>query len=283
MKFGIALASVLLGGAVLGAPGGVSAYCRTTTEDPIQSDCAACATDGRPLYWAVSHPRYIFNKDGFANLDDAVLRAAIQRSFGKWNAIECETDDGRTLPIGLDIEVRPGTTSLEVGPKADEPNDNVIVYFSGERWLSDPTLNPSAYALTAIWFNKLNGEILGADMHFNGGMGALGVCDDNGCPDGYVDIENVATHEAGHFIGLAHSTVEGSTMWCSADRPEVEKRTLSDDDIKGACAVYPPGRSFVKDAPSEPQCTLHDGKVGSVPSLALLALGLALAGLRKKR
>ncbi len=268
---------------MLGASAGASAYCRTTTEDPIQSDCAACATEGRPLYWAISKPRYIFNQDGFANVDDAVIRAAIQRSFGKWNAVECELDDGRTLPLGLDIEVKPGTTALEVGPKADEPNENVIVYFSGERWLNDPTLNPAAYALTAIWFNKLNGEILGADMHFNGGMGKLGVCDDNGCPDGYVDIENVATHEAGHFIGLAHSTVEGSTMWCSADKPEVEKRTLAEDDIKGACAVYPPGRSFVKDAPETPQCSLYDRKVGSVSSLALLGLGLALAGLRKKR
>jgi hypothetical protein len=282
MTFVNALASLLLGGVVLGAASSAAAYCRTTTEDPLQSDCTACSDTGKPLYWAISSPRYIFNQSGFANVDDAVLRAAIQRSFARWNAIECE-EDARSVPIGLNIQVKPGTTTLEVGPKSDEPNDNVIVYFSGERWLSDPTLNPSAYALTAIWFNKLNGEILGADMHFNGGMGKFGVCDDNGCPDDYVDIENVATHEAGHFIGLAHSTVEGSTMWCSADKSEVEKRTLSKDDIKGACAVYPPGRSFVKDATSTPPCSLRDSKVGSVPSLLVLTLGLAFATQRKKR
>jgi MYXO-CTERM domain-containing protein len=284
MKFAKALAPALLASAVLGGQGSARAYCRTTTQEALVSNCPEpCITEGKPLYWAVSSPKYIFNEEGFDDVEDTLLHAALQRSFQRWNDIQCDVQ-GRTFPLGLNIQATPGTTTLEVGPKADEPNPNVIVYFSGEKWLEDPTLNPTAYALTAIWFNRLNGEILGADMHFNGAMGKLGVCSDEGCPDGYVDLENVATHEAGHFIGLAHSSIEGSTMWCSADRPEIEKRTLSQDDIAGACTIYPPGRSFVKDPSGEVKtCSLSRGEYAGSWPLWFAALGFALHRRRRKR
>ncbi|ACG72486.1 peptidase M10A and M12B matrixin and adamalysin [Anaeromyxobacter sp. K] len=72
---------------------------------------------------------------------------------------------------------------------------------------------------------------------------------------GFEDLQNTLTHEAGHFIGLAHpceSKQVGSTPAC-ADMPqgtnavtmyptappkEIQKRTLADDDVEGACAIY---------------------------------------------
>src|SRR5690349_8947528 len=107
MKLEHALASLLLGGAVLGGPSGAAAYCRTTTTDATVSDCSECIKTGLPLYWAVSSPEYIFNVECFDDVDDTVLHAAIQRSFLRWNDIECDDGNGRKLPIGLNIQVKP--------------------------------------------------------------------------------------------------------------------------------------------------------------------------------
>jgi hypothetical protein len=286
------LASCFAALTVLSLSSSASAYCRTTTVARAAGMCPeACITDGDPLYWGVPDPLFTMNENGFPDFESQ--RTVVQimsRSFDHWNDIEC---DGGS--IGLDIRVASGTTPLEVGPMDDEPNENVVVFYDEEQWF-DERLPDSAYALTAIWYNRANGEILGADMHFNGGMGRLTICPDSGCDTGDVDLENVATHEAGHFIGLAHSNEAGSTMLCAARPDEVEKRDLEADDIAGACAIYegaadspdgwlntvslnagvrPPGRGGSKKG-----CSLAPGTQAS--GLSGLLLALAVLGLRRR-
>ena len=52
------------------------------------------------------------------------------------------------------------------------------------------------------------------------------------------DIQSVATHELGHALGLAHSSVAGSTMFATATPGSVSLRTLHVDDIAGIQALY---------------------------------------------
>jgi MYXO-CTERM domain-containing protein len=54
-------------------------------------------------------------------------------------------------------------------------------------------------------------------------------------------LANIVTHEAGHFIGIGHSDVDEATMYASADRTSVGKRSLEQDDINAVCDIYPPG------------------------------------------
>jgi hypothetical protein len=65
----------------------------------------------------------------------------------------------------------------------------------------------------------------------------------------YEDLQNTLTHEAGHFLGLAHPCGSGTgtactpelrpvTMYPTASPRETKKRTLDADDVEGACAVY---------------------------------------------
>jgi hypothetical protein len=267
----------LLGCAALALPlfafqGTAQAYCRTTTEPRPAGRCPEeCITDGLPLYWGDLEPFFHFNDRFFPDLSEDEARQIMGRSFDHWNEVECATENG-PVTTGLDIVGAQSTTSLEVGPVDEEPNENVIVFFSADEWI-EQDLNDSAYALTAIWFNRLNGEILGADMHFNGGMGRFVECPASGCAQGDVDLENVATHEAGHFVGLAHSDVQGSTMWCSAEPTETENRSLSADDIAGVCAIYTPHEEKKKG------CSLG-GNAGALGALPLLG---ALALLRRRR
>jgi hypothetical protein len=60
----------------------------------------------------------------------------------------------------------------------------------------------------------------------------------SGCVSGYY-VEDTATHEFGHALGLRHSNVETATMWSSVSRCGTWKRSLAPDDIAGAEAMYP--------------------------------------------
>lgn len=88
-----------------------------------------------------------------------------------------------------------------------------------------------------IWHNPDTGEIYDADMLLNETLGTPAICDDE-CPEGGFDLQNVITHEAGHFLGLGHSDVSEATMSPQATIGETFKRDLASDDIEGLCAVY---------------------------------------------
>ncbi|MEY4513791.1 MAG: hypothetical protein RLZZ450_5913 [Pseudomonadota bacterium] len=218
------------------------AYCRTHTLDPAASSCPEqCAEQGIPLAWATPDLTYAFNQRLFPGIAEGSLRDIMAASFQTWENVRCNGEG-----VGLDIRARSAPTALEVGPETAEPNENVIVHFDAKAW-SQQDLPARAFAITAVWFNSKNGDILGADMMFNGGMDPFGECSPDGCKTGEpnTDLRNVATHEAGHFLGLSHSDVPNSTMWCDADPQETSKRSLSPDDILGLCDAYPPGESFL--------------------------------------
>ena len=52
------------------------------------------------------------------------------------------------------------------------------------------------------------------------------------------DIQGVACHEFGHALGLAHSTVMGSTMFPAVSIDEVILRSIEEDDRLGIQALY---------------------------------------------
>lgn len=86
------------------------------------------------------------------------------------------------------------------------------------------------------------GQIIGANIFFN--PQPTNVCwatDSNvaSCPnagDSVQDLQTVATHELGHFIGLDHSAVVRATMFPFAPTRETH---LSWDDVAGASVLYP--------------------------------------------
>jgi hypothetical protein len=94
----------------------------------------------------------------------------------------------------------------------------------------------SALATTYSWFSGT--RIIDADIVFWDG-GFQFVTGTTGCSNAFF-IEDIATHEFGHALGLGHSTVPTATMYPSISPCSQQSRTLDPDDIAGILSLYPP-------------------------------------------
>lgn len=117
-----------------------------------------------------------------------------------------------------------------------------------------------------------------------------GLYGQEGCT--YVDLQSNATHEVGHFIGLAHPCSLTAHDCTSLDRPlvmypaampgDTSKRVLTADDRAGLCAIYPLGAATstcgVRKSGGGGGCA--SGGAGGILS-ALLALAALARGRRR--
>ncbi len=167
--------------------------------------------------------------------EDEVI-GVLSRSVATWNAVECAG-----TPIGYELIVLGDRTTCD-GPLYRDGGGNVnSVQFVLEGW-AERMYDANAFAVTTVWHRRSTGEILDADLDLNERRGPYGICPADGCDERTVDLENVVTHELGHYLGLAHSEEVDATMYVSAVAGEVHKRDLHADDVEGICTVYPPGR-----------------------------------------
>lgn len=234
---GPALALVIA--AMLGSATTARAYCRLTTSMPVAGK--TCSNVGTPLFWPRQCLGYsVVPRDVESPPLDEV-RDTVDESFATWGDVNC---DGQ--PIAIELQQTLETAEcVEPQYNTDGPNANAVIFVRD--WATrDPPLPDTAFGLTLVWHDPKTGEIFDADLQINETLGTLAICDGKPgeppiCGSREVDIQNVVTHEAGHYLGLGHTTDDldlNPTMAASAVRGETAKRTLANDDRRGVCAIY---------------------------------------------
>jgi MYXO-CTERM domain-containing protein len=282
-----------------------AAFCRTTT-----STTAVCAESGKPLSWASRCVGYTLQSDASTQIDLASMRALMKQAFAAWSTASCPTDLATCGGSGG------GAPSIEAHDLGDvscacaeynqgKPGNANVISFRDVAWTDcDGTPKPAGtldtIALTTVTYNVETGEIFDADMEINSALNHFTTTDPPA--PAVTDLLSVMTHEAGHFLGLAHSVGHGeATMFESYEPGSRSMRDLAADDVCGICTVYPPSRAAsCDDAPrhgfastcgfgSGPDAATScgcavPGRAGSaMGALAAGALALAVAVRRRRR
>jgi hypothetical protein len=224
------------------------------------------------------------------------LTTAINEAAAAW---------GRERNSCTSARITISTTDDPDGPvKADQV---FRLVFRRPDWCRSPAAtmvcNGETLALTTTSFNPVTGEIIDADIEVN--ATAIVWSDRVRRPGANYDLQNALTHEMGHFLGFGHSCVysgkdtkidfEGkpvapcymvgeqaleSTLYPTSDVDDIARRTLTEDDLRGLCEVYPahPGTSLEQTG-GPIGCSM----VRSRPAPATLLAMLAIVLWRRKR
>jgi len=110
-------------------------------------------------------------------------------------------------------------------------NRNVFIYRN--------TTNGSSLGTTYSWWDSSN-RLLDSDIViWTGGFNFFTGTSGCGLVSNAAYIEDVATHELGHALGLNHSSSSDATMYPSYGYCSQAMRTLASDDIAGLKSLYP--------------------------------------------
>lgn len=244
-------------------PSKASAFCRTTTCEPDLETCArderGCVTSGVQLRWSKLPIVYRVSARGSSAFDRDEARAKIAAAFDVWTKAVCA--DGRKTSLTV-VEEDPIAEDKPLGQKrGPEPFG---IYFRDGAWPY-----PSATTTLAITnqeYGKESGRIIYSDIEVNSAKTSL------------ASLELVVVHEAGHYLGLAHSQVSGSIM--GAEYNNGGSGAPIADDLAGICELFPPDG-----LPEEEDegCQITSTADFKPPWLAFFVLGVFPILLRRSR
>ncbi|MBI4702095.1 MAG: matrixin family metalloprotease [Deltaproteobacteria bacterium] len=282
-------------GVVLLFSSAAGAYCRTAVcpdGSPGEQCKPARKTDCQiPLYWSKPCFGYSVQQDASAKVDWQTANGVATEAFAAWENVDCDGAGPNMHPVNLGPVACARHEYNQQGGNA-----NVIVFRDAD-W---PYGSSNALALTTVTYQLDTGEIFDADLEINSATipittGDVGV---------QYDLLSIITHEAGHFLGIAHAQDPKATMRTTYVMGETELRSLEADDVAAVCAAYPPAdpgpdagacdptprHGFAKDCVDEPppeepgcQCAAAGRAGGSPPGALLLGLGALVASARLTR
>jgi hypothetical protein len=269
--FAAALVSIVV------ASGDAGAFCRTMTV-PLPADydptIRGCWTQGSPIAWLWDQ-RVPYELDAAASrqisLGDATNAA--DQAFAQWANVQCE--GGRPNVTAYDdgpIEASAVAAQCRTTPcDPTQPGAYHLIVFRDDGWAYDDPTN--TLALTTVTYGIDSAVLFNAEIEINSHDHTLTTTQPS--PPGAFDLQTILTHEAGHFLGLAHATNDTAVMYAYYAH---DSRELTADDVAGVCAAYP----VRSPAPGTLSCRLTPSRSGA-QAVAVGVVLLAIARARRRR
>jgi hypothetical protein len=241
------------------------AFCREVTGtppanyDPADAGCFSGVDDAGkpflPLYWPNQCVSYSLQKNAsiMVHLQDA--RRIARQAFDTWTNAPCDGDAG--APSITEYEYGPpGGMGIDCDESPSNEHNNPIIF----RDTSWPYDSVNALGFTTLTVDLDTGAIYGAAIEINAYSNFIVTDVDGSVANDHYDLASILTHEAGHFLGLAHSTDSSAVMFAHYHSGQ---SLLTPDDVSGVCSVYPPDLTRNTAA----------GKIGSLTCNATPPLG----------
>jgi len=187
---------------------------------PKPPSCYKFLTPGKnPIRW-YDTVNYVINPNNSQGLSKTLISSAVSTSAETWNVATTSKElmnDTYAINYTAVYGVQNYENALVFG---DYPTAGVI-------------------AVTTVWYNPASRAIVEFDIMFDTDWtwGKVSEATPN-----VMDLQNIATHEFGHGVGLADvygSVCSAVTMYGYSDYGETQKRDLADPDIKGLQTLYP--------------------------------------------
>jgi len=149
---------------------------------------------------------------------------------------------------------------------------NVLLYYMGQTSGTSAVSNgknevffrqatSGSIAQTFRWWNATTNQLIDADVVFYDSSWKF-FGGNSGCSNGFY-IQEIATHELGHALGLDHSSVSTATMYPGSPYCNLSKESLDADDIAGIEKLYPSSGGSTTTTNSAPSLSISSPATNS--------------------